>query len=186
MPMTESNLPAVMLDLETLGTEPGCVITSVGAVAWWPRDGRIVSEFKGNISIEDSLHWGLKIEGKTLAWWFTQPTEAQRAMTDGARAMMPVLGEFAGWLDAQGQISGMWAHGATFDPPILGAAYKAMDCDVPWHYRAPRDTRTLFDLAGYEPPRAGVTHDALQDARDQAAWVTTALSRLRAPSLGPA
>lgn len=79
----------------------------------------------------------------------------------------------------------IWSHGAAFDPPILAAAYEAVGLPVPWHYRAPRDTRTAFDMAGIDDHSAWlaqhagddrVQHHALSDAICQAravcaAWV---------------
>ena len=82
----------------------------------------------------------------------------------------------------------LWSHGPAFDPPILAEAYHAVGLPVPWHYRAPRDTRTLFDVAGIEDHsawlaqhsgEARVQHHALSDAICQAravcaAWVRVA------------
>lgn len=77
----------------------------------------------------------------------------------------------------------LWSHGAAFDPPILAAAYKAVGLAVPWHYRAPRDTRTLFDLAGIEdhsawlrqhPGPLGIAHHSLDDSVCQARAICAA------------
>lgn len=81
----------------------------------------------------------------------------------------------------------IWSHGAAFDPPILAAAYAAVGLPVPWHYRAPRDTRTLFDLAGISdhsgwldqyPGPLAVPHHALDDAICQARAVVAAYARI--------
>ena len=77
----------------------------------------------------------------------------------------------------------LWSHGAAFDSPILAAAYAACGLPVPWHYRAPRDTRTLFDIAGIDdhsawlnqhPGPLGVAHHALDDSICQARAVCAA------------
>jgi hypothetical protein len=84
----------------------------------------------------------------------------------------------------------LWAHGSHYDPPILAAAYEAVGLPVPWHYRAPRDTRTIFDAAGIEdhtawlkqhPGPLGIPHHALDDAICQARAVCGAVARLRLP-----
>lgn len=84
----------------------------------------------------------------------------------------------------------LWSHGAAFDPGILAEAYHAVGLPVPWHYRAPRDTRTAFDMAGIEdhsawlaqhPGPLGITHHALDDAICQARAVCAAMARLRVP-----
>lgn len=70
---------------------------------------------------------------------------------------------------------------------ILAAVYQAVNLPVPWHYRAPRDTRTIFDAAGIDDHSAwlaqyatGTVHHALDDAICQAravcaAWATLAI-----------
>ncbi len=79
----------------------------------------------------------------------------------------------------------LWSHGAAFDPPILAAAYEAVGLPVPWHYRAPRDTRTIFEVAGMDPHRCldmfttGTHHHALDDAICQAKAVCAAYKALR-------
>ena len=72
---------------------------------------------------------------------------------------------------------------------IMAAAYKAVGLPVPWHYRAPRDTRTLFDVAGItdhsawmadRPGPLGVPHHSLDDSICQARAVCDAWEMLRA------
>lgn len=79
----------------------------------------------------------------------------------------------------------LWSHGAATDAPWLAAAYHACGLPVPWHYRAPRDTRTLFDLAGIDdhsawlkqhPGPLGIAHHSLDDAICQARAVCAAWS----------
>lgn len=68
-----------------------------------------------------------------------------------------------------------WAHGAAFDPGLLIAAYEACGLTYPLFYRAPRDTRTIFDDAGIvnhsahlTKHRYGKLHHALHDTITQA------------------
>jgi len=84
-----------------------------------------------------------------------------------------------------GDIS-LWAHGPTFDISILAAAYDACGLPIPWHYRAPRDTRTAFDMAGVDDHSAfmqrfnyGTAHNALDDSISQAKAVCAAFRRIR-------
>lgn len=118
----------------------------------------------------------------TEAWWADQSDEAQGAFTDAVDLKVG-LERFTAWLsllvdDARDIPSiRLWSHGAATDAPWLAAAYHACGLPVPWHYRAPRDTRTLFDLAGIDdhsawlrqhPGPLGVPHHALDDAICQA------------------
>jgi hypothetical protein len=135
---------------------------------------------------------------QTVQWWSEQSDEAQAAFTDPVD-LREALVQFSDWfatLDEQaavdagpnGGILRIWSHGAAFDPPILAAAYDAVGLPVPWHYRAPRDTRTLFDAAGIDdhiallaahPGPMSVSHHALDDAICQARAVCAAWALLK-------
>jgi hypothetical protein len=79
----------------------------------------------------------------------------------------------------------IWSHGPSFDPPILTAAYKATGLPIPWHYRAPRDTRTIMEAAGMDPHKGlepfttGTHHHALDDAICQARAVCAAYATIK-------
>jgi len=135
---------------------------------------------------------------RTVKWWSEQSEAAQAAFADPVDLRV-ALGRFSGWLcDLIGnqfhdtpfepiENIRLWSHGAHFDGPILAAAYKAVGLPVPWHYRAPRDTRTAFDMAGIDdhsawlaqhPGPMGVAHHALDDAICQARAVCAAWARI--------
>lgn len=126
----------------------------------------------------------LKRDPRTVQWWSEQSDEAQAAFANPVD-LREGLGKFTQWLMSVAPACGpsiaydirLWSHGASFDPPILAAAYKAVGLPVPWHYRAPRDTRTLFDVAGIadhsawlkqHPGPLGIPHHALDDSICQA------------------
>ena len=142
---------------------------------------------------------------RTVQWWSEQSDEAQAAFADPVD-LREALVRFGDWLaslrsTAHGEdrvyLIGstspppddirIWSHGASFDPPILGAAYAAVGLPVPWHYRAPRDTRTLFDIAGIDdhsawlnqhPGPLGISHHSLDDSICQARAVCAAWERV--------
>lgn len=142
----------------------------------------------------------------TEAWWAKQSDEAQGAFADAVDLKVG-LERFTAWLCSlavpQPEQEGdrryavfpfenirLWSHGAATDAPWLAAAYHACGLPVPWHYRAPRDTRTLFDLAGIDdhsawlkqhPGPLGVPHHALDDAICQARAVCGAYRRIQTP-----
>lgn len=133
----------------------------------------------------------------TVAWWNDQSDEAKSAFTDPADLAFG-LSTFAEWLCAVAGVDyeadnpkfrgpghiRLWAHGPSFDVSILEAAYGAVDLPVPWHYRAPRDTRTILEAAGMDPHKSledfatGTYHNALDDAVTQAKAVCAAYDRL--------
>src|ERR1700721_3055421 len=73
----------VMADIETLGTRPGSVILSIGAVAFDHRQG-LGPEFHVKINQQSSERAGLTVDKGTLAWWMRQSPEA-RALLDETR-----------------------------------------------------------------------------------------------------
>jgi hypothetical protein len=146
----------------------------------------------------------------TVQWWSEQSDDAQSAFT-GAVDLKQALYAFRGWLDVvtapsieqDGKLVWtdafkvhertdlrIYAHGPQFDCSILEAAYHAVGLPVPWHYRAPRDTRTVFDVCGVGDHSAwmarypvGTAHHALDDAVSQARAVCGAMALTRSPAV---
>lgn len=132
---------------------------------------------------------------RTVQWWSEQSDEAQAAFADPVD-LREGLRRFIVWLEEITRTEGgdwskvwgrkhvrIWSHGAATDGPWLAAAYRACGLPVPWHYRAPRDTRTIFDAAGIDdhtawlkqyPGPLGIPHHALDDAICQARAVCAA------------
>lgn len=153
----------IMVDIETLGLEPGCVILSIGAVEFDVNGYR--EPFYHNIDIESCQNAGLTIDAGTLQWWLEQDQEVQGVLTGGVE-LERALDEFTEYYQGAAEI---WANSPSFDCEILDAAYKAVDEDAPWDYYDERCFRTLRSLPLItEKPQRGNEHDALDDARYQA------------------
>lgn len=167
----------IMVDLETLGTEPGSVILSIGAVHF--RDGEIHSGFQESIAPKSCMQLGMKADPSTMLWWMEQSEEARAQLLNGqlhAKPMSDVLREFIKWVS---QCTGgcldlknvrIWGNGASFDCALLMAAYRRADIPVPWKYSGERCYRTVKALNPdvVEEAREGTHHDALADATHQA------------------
>ena len=110
----------VMVDLETLGNRAGCPIAAIGAVKFG-CDIEGVDVFYARVDLRSCERAGLRPDMDTILWWLRQAPEAQREMTDttGRKPLVEVLREFTVWC---GPVSELWGNGASFDPPILGAA----------------------------------------------------------------
>ena len=174
---------AVMLDLETWGTTPGSASRSIGAVEFDPYGASTGREFYANIDDASCFALGLTVDKNTALWWTQQEEAAQKALLEDPQPLPKALEEFNDFLQRV-EVDELWAHGASFDPPILAYALGVCKIEPEWPYRGVRDTRTLFAIAGYTPgPVAdldGVLHNALDDAKRQAAWVQEAM-----PTVGP-
>ena len=168
----------VMVDLETLGTTPGCVILSIGAVAFDRRAGSLEAEFYVNLDPASCEESGLRVNPQTVEWWSRQSAEARAALETGQVPLAQALADFTAFFRSVGGRT-IWGHGATFDPPVLEAAYRVLGLNPPWKYWAVRDTRTLYELADVAPDRnQGVHHNALADALSQARAACRAFEKL--------
>lgn len=174
-----SNSAHIMVDLETMGTTPGSAIVSLGAVVFDPVAGSLGEEFYRVIDLASCQRAGLRCDPQTIMWWMRQSDAARSALVDVAAEQLPsALGWFRSWwMKQHGRF--IWGHGANFDEPLLSAAFRASHVVVPWDYWNARCTRTIFSLTGEKPDRsAGTHHNALDDAKAQAAAVCRAYAKL--------
>lgn len=179
--MMEPNMTHhVMLDLETLGTKPGCPILSIGAVVFNTSQFYLTAT-NFNAAIEaDTQSLMDSPDESTLSWWSEQSEEAREAAFNSpdAQPLQLVLTNFSAWLVSLTQTPEdrifIWGNGATFDEPILKEAYKRYDLEPVWTFRDSMCFRTLKELGKMlgvkEPEFTGVKHNALCDAAHQAKW----------------
>lgn len=176
----------VMVDLETLGQGPGCAILSVGATAFNPNTGFIGSDFYRVVSTPSCRALGLREDISTVEWWGKQSPEAQQVLSDAEASphtVSDVLDAFADYLEGHGgsRAVRVWGNGADFDNAILASLYQRLDKPQPWAFWNSRCFRTLKNLRRVPAPvRAGVHHNALDDARHQAAHAILIHEALRA------
>jgi hypothetical protein len=166
---------AIMVDLETMGTEPGSALVSIGATAFDPVAGTLGRRFYAVIDLGSNSLFGLRQDPATRAWWAKQSPSAQAVLEHPCRAPLWVaLEDFSSFWRAVGGVE-FWAHGPNFDDPLLAAAYRAVGKRPPWQFWNARCTRTIYAAAGIAPNRAkGVHHNALDDAVNQAEAVIEA------------
>jgi hypothetical protein len=154
-----------MLDLETLGTRPGDVILSIGAVLFEPGKG-ITSEFYVTVNQQSSRDAGLRAQKSTIEWWQKQSPEAQAAAFKGELSLESALKQFMMWLPPETLVYG---NGANFDNAMLAAAYRALKMEAPWKFWHDRCYRTIAAMfMKYRTERVGTYHNALDDAKTQA------------------
>lgn len=188
----------ISIDLETWGKRPGCDLRSIGAVVMGNDDQQFYLATDNpmqpsRLRLRPARRYPLTRDPDTVKWWSEQSAEAQSAFADPVdlRAALIRLSDWIEHVTGPAFMSPtvrLWAHGSHFDLPILEAAYHACLLPVPWHYRSPRDTRTLFDAAGIDdhsdwlkghPGPLGIMHHSLDDAICQGRAVCAAWARLR-------
>lgn len=170
----------IMLDLETFGIRPGCVIRSIGAIVFNPKTGHLGSEFYVNVDRASCELLGMHVDASTEAWWKRQSLQARAALEVDPKPLSDALWSFSAWWSTNGG-ERIWSHGANFDQPIMEAAYPLVGMQAPWSFWNSRCTRTLYDIAGVDTRKmsAGeVKHNALDDARIQARAVHLCFQRL--------
>lgn len=166
------------LDLETLGTSPGCALLSIGAVIF-DQNG-LKQEFYRAVNREDNATYGLKEDGSTEQWWLRQSEAAREAAFAGGSSIKEALAAFDKFYIDSGTTE-YWANGANFDGPYLEAVYRAIGWEVPWKYNSARCARTVFQLANVSArdfAGEGVYHNALDDAKAQALAIIAGLKTM--------
>ena len=179
----------IVLDLETLGTEPGCPIISIGACSFdldAPADWRFFYK-KLHLEYQPTD----KISVDTLKWWMEQGRAAQAAAwieSEDAETIYASLQIFSIWIDNLKKEAGkdgisIWGNSSSFDNEVLRAAYKYVGIEAPWNFREDRDFRTLRELYKEkvpEPTFIGLRHHAKDDAIHEANWLKLILQHMQA------
>jgi hypothetical protein len=164
----------VMLDLETMGTTNSAAIVSIGAVVF---DEKMIGQtFYARVSLADAMKHGGEVEGSTIMWWLRQSDAARQTLQDSPQPLAVALTGFNAWLqDLSLEAGGMlrlWGNGAMFDNVIIESAYRRLDLEPAWTYKAHRCFRTLKNMFPVDLPAFdGAEHNALDDAIYQAKWV---------------
>ena len=160
----------VMIDLETLDTQPGAVILSIGAVVFDARGSS--DSFYTVVSRASCEMWGMTVSADTLAWWNRQSPEArevlEQAQLDDAPQLIDALDVLRAFIPRDARI---WSNGANFDQPLLDVAYNRIGQTVPWKYYHSRCYRTIVAMCPVERsfrPATVCAHNALEDAKWQA------------------
>lgn len=176
MSLTDSDETHMMIDLETLGTEPGAPVVAAGVVLF-TRD-EIETQTAYDVSGESCCEHGLdRIEFSSVEWWVEQPPEVRGQIHDG-RPLDEFLDELATAIRMT-EPAAIWAKDPDFDIAILEAGFEALGKPTPWDYWQTRSVRTLEREFGFLWPERddekNTKHDALADARAQARAVSHVL-----------
>lgn len=168
----------VSVDIESLGTKPGCIVLSIG-VAGFDLKRKPVRLLDVRIDVLDSLFIGLEADEATLTWWRGQSREAKAALSYGeAQRAAEAVRELIEVIEARATDDlRVWMKGPSFDGVLLGALAERVGLELPWQYWSERCVRTICE--GVPEPVRGdgnVHHSAVDDALHQAAWVRKALA----------
>ena len=174
----------IMLDLETLGSNPRAPIASIGAVLFDPEEGIVEETFYRVIDIKsyDEYKDYFALDYSTVSWWMAQSSDAIRStFVDGEKIPLgTALDDFASFVPSRLSTL-MWGNGADFDNVILAHAYDMLSINKPWSFRNNRCFRTVKNMVGTLVPfvREGTHHNSLDDATSQAKFLMEALKIIR-------
>ena len=201
----------IIIDIETLGTRPGCPVIEIGACAVETNTGDILDDL--SIRVNPGIHFEtVKATGlgkdpysdpesdfaKTCAWWMGDPERAEvlAAIMSPANELADLRTALACLRDwmlrrmPDPKRVRVWGNGPSFDIAILDRAYRDNGIECPWICWQERCVRTALDLAGYERgsipwtepcPRHRALHDARHEARKL--WLSGALGEASAIAL---
>ncbi|MCB6184254.1 3'-5' exoribonuclease [Leeia sp. TBRC 13508] len=173
-------LTKAMIDIETAGKAPGCIVLTMAAVLF-DQNGKISETLELAISYDESSSVGLTCDANTQAWWHTQAAETFRLVwepehvTAGKEAFEKLF-EFCQSADE------VWSKGSDFDFPIIKAAAQAFgsDTSLMWDYWKQRDLRTMIKLLPHVThTKTNIAHTALGDAIDQTKHLQKLLAELK-------
>lgn len=175
MPIANSH---IMLDLETMGTDPYSPVIAIGACRFEINDELIMDFFYQPIKLESCMKLGLKPSASTIEWWMDQSPEAKALFKDPTAVDLPLaLDAFTEWHNSDH--GSIWGNSASFDCGLLKNAYKACDKEVPWQFWQEKCYRTLKGLVpDVKLSRIGTFHNARDDAISQAIHLRDIYKRL--------
>lgn len=189
----------VMIDIETLGTTQDSTILQIGAVGF-AKDG-MDPGFYADVTVEDQIAMGRKVDPFTLGWWLDRTSsEARLSVFErrdiDKRSLLHSLVALNQYIKAyliddthnNTKHDKLWANSPAFDLAIIRNAMEMCEIKPVWQYWHEADVRTLKVLDGMMQGveikkipimrEGGIAHNALDDAKNQALYVSHFLQNI--------
>lgn len=174
----------LMVDIETMGSNPNSPVLSIGAVIFDPNGNDTINSIAPNrmfYRVLDFTHqltkYGRVPDASTIYWWLKQSSEARKALEIGVVPFETGLSDFARFAKPTENV---WGYGTDFDAVILNSAFMSANLTFPFGYRSRRCARTIMAEIKTDPiERVGVHHNALDDAIYQVLSVQKAYRKMR-------
>lgn len=162
-----------MIDIETLGTEPDCVVLSVGACKFNPYNlEEPHTRTLWRPSADTQMDSGRSVLESTLQWWARLPQHIQdEAFSEEGRVPLDqFFKELNKYLVGVDKI---WCQGPQFDMVILENLFTQFEHHKGWAFWQIMDCRTIFNMMPVDPRKAiqQNLHSADADAYYQAVCV---------------
>ena len=174
----------IMVDLETLGTDPDAVVIQLSGVVYDRKTGKTMEEFDEFISPKSALDAKLTISASAMKWWFQQDQRVFKKIILGAvskgKDITEVLNHFNNFLEDvktkyKTNSIHLWGNGTMSDNVWIDNCYRNTNVKNPFKYFEHKDVRTLVQLGEDILGRdcrddikfEGLEHDALADCYHQ-------------------
>lgn len=172
----------ISIDCETMGTANDALLLSIGAVAFDPLSGQVLEEFHAIID-QDGAHAVGSIDASTVFWWMRQGEAARDALFANDLERVTLRAALDGLAAMVSRYPGavVWQRGNK-DSEWIASACQSQSMRCPWRYWQVRDQRTLaklFEHVPFEQIGGEVKHNALADAKNQAAHVSAIFQHLQ-------
>ena len=166
----------LMLDLETMGSNYGSVITQIGACYFDRYSGEIGERFSVNADMHDAVREGFVIEPGAVKFWLGQPGRSFLENPLPLRDALELYRSFARGAEC------IWSH-STFDFSMIQDACHRLRIKPVHAYRKTKDIRTLMELADThkldDTMNPESAHDALSDCLYQVQYCVKAFNVLK-------
>ena len=188
-----------MIDIETLGTSQDSVILQIGAVGF--AAAGMDPGFYADVTVQDQIAMGRKVDPFTLGWWLDRTsTEARLSVFERRDVDLNSLRVCLEGLNAyikaylindthnNTKNDKLWANSPSFDLAIIRNAMEMCEINPAWQYWHEADVRTLKVIDGITKNieikkipmmrENSIAHNALDDAKNQALYVTDFLGKI--------
>ena len=178
--------PQLMLDLETLSSEPNAPIIQIGAVPFALATGEIGERLTINVRPDFAK---TPPSLSTVCWWMKQDEAARLSVARSELGKSPFDACLEFETFARENCASkfeLWAMPPEFDCVILANTFRSVGLSLPWAYNKTRDLRTLEALAGSSSAgriKADIPHDAGSDAEAQAKTAVMYWRKIMAPGI---
>ncbi|WP_260673732.1 3'-5' exonuclease [Comamonas aquatica] len=189
--LTQDQAAHIVLDLETLSTQPNALVLSIGAVGL-NKHGDILSGSEFHLALDQHAQQKRRhVDVETQRWWETKTCAEAKAASLLApptqqafveNALSTFTDYIAQWSDPD--LVQVWGNGCSFDNVILGSLFQDWNKRAPWKFWNDRDMRTI---TGIFPKLkliqfVGIKHHALHDALHEAKQLSQAIPALQSIS----
>lgn len=180
----------LMLDVETLGNIPGCVVTQVTIVPFHLKGtplGEEVKVFDQRLHIGNQMADGLEVNAETLNWWMQQDADVRRYVMAGdlgSEDFCFALTNYVGEIEISHKEYRIWSTSAKVDFGCIPFLFRLNEIPYCINHRSERCARTFIEMVKTQHPQMKLpkgltTHNALDDCRRQIADLQCAYSTFR-------